>query len=210
MQPGNSGRTMRAIVCVFRLHRRGGRRAVARDRQGLHQAGRAAAPWRWRPRRAAPPPPQQVSTSYRTVKLEGDRPRPFPGRCAGRRPQHRLRGRHRRLEDGAPRKLGGASSASSRGRRNTPAAAQTANGVGKYAPVRLNRVEVNGITVYDVEAAVMPDSALSDEPARHDLPVAGEVHPRPRPAGAGTIEPSVGYLSGIRPEIRCFPSPSRR
>ncbi len=31
----------------------------------------------------------------------------------------------------------------------------------KYAPVRLNRVEVNGITVRDVEAAVMPDEALS-------------------------------------------------
>ena len=38
---------------------------------------------------------------------------------------------------------------------------QTANGVGKAAPVRLDRVEVNGITVRDVEAVVMPDEALS-------------------------------------------------
>ncbi|HWL31150.1 MAG TPA: TIGR02281 family clan AA aspartic protease [Xanthobacteraceae bacterium] len=38
--------------------------------------------------------------------------------------------------------------------------AQTANGVTKYAPVRLNRIEVEGITVRDVAAAVMPDDAL--------------------------------------------------
>jgi aspartyl protease family protein len=38
---------------------------------------------------------------------------------------------------------------------------QTANGVGRYAPVRLNRIEVNGITVRDVPAAVMPDDALA-------------------------------------------------
>ena len=38
---------------------------------------------------------------------------------------------------------------------------QTANGVGKAARVRLDRVEINGITVYDVDAFVMPDEALS-------------------------------------------------
>jgi aspartyl protease family protein len=37
---------------------------------------------------------------------------------------------------------------------------QTANGVAKYAPTRLNRVEVNGITVRDVDAAVMADESL--------------------------------------------------
>jgi aspartyl protease family protein len=37
---------------------------------------------------------------------------------------------------------------------------QTANGVAKYAPVRLNRVEINSITVRDVDAAVMADDAL--------------------------------------------------
>lgn len=40
--------------------------------------------------------------------------------------------------------------------------AQTANGVVKFAPVRLGSVEVNGITVRDVEAAVMPDEALHE------------------------------------------------
>jgi aspartyl protease family protein len=38
---------------------------------------------------------------------------------------------------------------------------QTANGVGRAARVRLNRVEVNGITVRDVEAFVVPDRQLS-------------------------------------------------
>jgi aspartyl protease family protein len=37
---------------------------------------------------------------------------------------------------------------------------QTANGEAKFAPVRLNRIEVNGITVFDVQAAVKPDSML--------------------------------------------------
>jgi aspartyl protease family protein len=38
---------------------------------------------------------------------------------------------------------------------------QTANGVGKAARVRLDRLELNGITVRDVEAFVFPDEALS-------------------------------------------------
>jgi aspartyl protease family protein len=38
---------------------------------------------------------------------------------------------------------------------------QTANGIARYAPVRLHRVEVNGITVYDVDAAVMSNNALN-------------------------------------------------
>ena len=38
---------------------------------------------------------------------------------------------------------------------------QTANGVGKAARVRLNYVEVNGITVRDVDAFVVPDEALA-------------------------------------------------
>jgi aspartyl protease family protein len=37
---------------------------------------------------------------------------------------------------------------------------QTANGVARYAPVELNRVDVGGIVVYNVRAAVMPDEAL--------------------------------------------------
>jgi aspartyl protease family protein len=38
---------------------------------------------------------------------------------------------------------------------------QTANGVGRAAPVTLDRVEINGITVRGVRAMVVPDDALS-------------------------------------------------
>jgi aspartyl protease family protein len=38
---------------------------------------------------------------------------------------------------------------------------QTANGVGRAARVQLNRVEISGITVRDVEAFVVPDEALA-------------------------------------------------
>ena len=37
----------------------------------------------------------------------------------------------------------------------------TANGIVKVAPIRLSSLEVNGIRVYDVQAAVLPDQALS-------------------------------------------------
>ena len=37
----------------------------------------------------------------------------------------------------------------------------TANGIGKAARVRLNRVELGGITVRDVDALVVPDESLS-------------------------------------------------
>ena len=37
---------------------------------------------------------------------------------------------------------------------------QTANGIGRAARVRLDRVELSGITVRDVDAVVVPDSAL--------------------------------------------------
>jgi aspartyl protease family protein len=38
---------------------------------------------------------------------------------------------------------------------------QTANGTGRAARARLNRVELKGITIYDVEAVVVPEEALS-------------------------------------------------
>jgi aspartyl protease family protein len=111
------------------------------------------------PRNATPPPPQQVSTSSRTVRLENDGHGQF-------RVEARVDGRNiaflvdtgafavaMRESDAA--RLGIFPRASEYTGRS-----QTANGVGKYAPVRLNRIEVNGITVRDVEAAVMTDDAL--------------------------------------------------
>ena len=38
----------------------------------------------------------------------------------------------------------------------------TANGKIKAAPAKLDRIEVGGITVYDVPALVMPDEALGE------------------------------------------------
>jgi aspartyl protease family protein len=45
--------------------------------------------------------------------------------------------------------------------RDYSVAMQTANGVGKAARIQLNYVEVNGITVRNVEAFVIPDEQLS-------------------------------------------------
>lgn len=45
-------------------------------------------------------------------------------------------------------------------RADYTATVSTANGKAKAAPVKLERVEVGGITVYDVRAMVMPDEAL--------------------------------------------------
>ena len=60
-----------------------------------------------------------------------------------------------------------------------------------------NRVEVNGITVRDVDAVVMPDERARDQPARHVVPVAGEMDARPRPAGAGAVgQPFRGVAIG--------------
>jgi aspartyl protease family protein len=60
------------------------------------------------------------------------------------------------LRESAAAKLGVRPSA-----RDYTVKIQTANGLGKAARVRLNRVDVSGITVRDVEAFVMPDEALS-------------------------------------------------
>ncbi len=44
---------------------------------------------------------------------------------------------------------------------NYTATVSTANGKVKAAPVRVDRIEVGGITVYDVPALVLPDDILS-------------------------------------------------
>ena len=45
--------------------------------------------------------------------------------------------------------------------RDYTATAVTANGRIKAAPARIDRIEVGGITVYDVPAMVLPDEVLS-------------------------------------------------
>jgi aspartyl protease family protein len=57
------------------------------------------------------------------------------------------------------------SAAANAGLRPMPAdytaVVSTANGKAKAAPVKIDRIEVGGITVYDVPALVMPDDILS-------------------------------------------------
>ena len=109
----------------------------------------------------APNRSTQTSTNYRTVTLSSDKRGHFAVSA--------------RI-DGRPVDLVVDTGASKIVLRETSAArlgifpraseyigrAQTANGVARFAPVRLNSVEVDGITVHDVEAAVMPDDALHE------------------------------------------------
>jgi aspartyl protease family protein len=109
---------------------------------------------------AARPQQQQVSTGYRTVRLDGDRNGHFhvDARVDGRSVNFVV-------DTGASKVVIRESSAAQLGIFPRPSEytgrSSTANGMAKYAPVRLNRVEVDGITVYDVDAAVMPDHALN-------------------------------------------------
>jgi aspartyl protease family protein len=160
MTPEHPVRTMRAILCFFIF--------VAVVCVGLSkEIGRAftkppgesqAAAMTALPRSA--PPPRQVSTGSRTVKLDSDRLGHF-------QVDARIDGRHVDfvVDTGASKVVLRESSAARVGifprASEYTGRSSTANGVAKYAPVRLNRVEVDGITVFDVDAAVMPDDALS-------------------------------------------------
>ena len=110
--------------------------------------------------RAAPMPAQDNSSRYRTVTLNDN------GR-GSYEVEARVEGRsidfivdtgasYVSLRESAAAKLGIHPAA-----RDYTARTQTANGVGKAAPVTLDRIEINGITVRDVRAFVHPDDALS-------------------------------------------------
>ena len=111
-------------------------------------------------RQAFVPPVQQQQMAYtRTVRLESDGRGQF-------RVEARVDGRpiDFMVDTGASSVVLRESSAAKLGIFPRPSEyigrSSTANGIAKFAPVRLNRVEVNGINVYDVNAAVMPDDAL--------------------------------------------------
>lgn len=103
--------------------------------------------------------PTQTSIGGRTVKLEGDRQGHF-------RVDARVDGRNIEfmVDTGASAVVIRESDAARLGIFPRPSEytgqTQTANGVARYAPRRLNRVDINGITVRDVDAAVMADAAL--------------------------------------------------
>jgi aspartyl protease family protein len=102
---------------------------------------------------------QSGSASSRTVKLDGDSRGHF-------KVDARIDGRSIDLlvDTGASLVVINESSAARLGIFPRPSdyvgRSQTANGISKFAPVRLSRVEVNGITVRDVDAAVKPDEML--------------------------------------------------
>ncbi len=106
----------------------------------------------------APAPP--ASSNYRTVTLNSDRHGHFQTdvRVDGRTIEFMVDtgASFVALNEKSAAKLGIHPSA-----RDYTYRTQTANGVGKAARVRLDRVELNGITVRDVDAFVMPDEALS-------------------------------------------------
>jgi aspartyl protease family protein len=118
--------------------------------------GQSAAAMTSSPRNAVP---TQISTGGRTVRLEGDARGHF-------RVDARVDGRSIDflVDTGASAVVIRESDAARLGIFPRPSEytgrTQTANGVAKYAPTRLNRIEINGITVRDVDAAVMADDAL--------------------------------------------------
>ena len=110
--------------------------------------------------KAAAPAAQASSASGRTVTLQSDRRGHFQvdARVDGRAIDF--------MVDTGASVIALRESAAARlgihpAQRDYTAKASTANGVVRAAPVMLNRVEVNGITVRDVQAFVMPDEGLS-------------------------------------------------
>ena len=145
---------MRAAIVVFLLVAVGGTMLS----QHLGNRGKPESAPAVMTARAAPTSPSG-SAAGRTVTLQSDRRGHFvvDARVDGR-PVDFL------IDTGASMIALRESAAARLGVHLTPrdytARAQTANGVAKAAPVMLNRVEVNGITVRDVRAFVMADEAL--------------------------------------------------
>jgi len=113
------------------------------------------------PTAAQPTPPPANVSAYRTVTLNRDGRGHFAveARVDGRRIEFMV-------DTGASTIALRESAAARLGIFPKPsdytAGVQTANGIVKVAPVRLNKVDVNGIVVHDVDAAVVPDDALKE------------------------------------------------
>jgi aspartyl protease family protein len=154
---------MRAILCAFIFIAvvsvglsRDLTKAFVKPAGETHAAAAGSAA----PRKAAAPAPRQVAVG-RTVRLDSDNRGHF-------RVDARVDGRSIdfMVDTGASSVVLRESSAAKLGifprAADYTGRSSTANGIARYAPVRLNRVEVNGINVYDVRAAVMPDEALGE------------------------------------------------
>jgi aspartyl protease family protein len=104
--------------------------------------------------------PREPVTSGRSLKLEADRQGHF-------KVEARIDGRFIdfMVDTGATMVIIRQSDAARLGirpqRSEYIATVSTANGKIKAAPTKLERIEVGGITVYDVQALVLPDEALN-------------------------------------------------
>jgi aspartyl protease family protein len=104
--------------------------------------------------------PRDPTSSGRSLMLEGDRQGHF-------QVEARIEGRFIDfvVDTGASLVVLRESSAALAGIRPQPrdytATAVTANGKIKAAPAKIDRIDVGGITVYDVPAIVLPDDALA-------------------------------------------------
>src|SRR5262245_58371113 len=104
--------------------------------------------------------PREPSTSGRSLMLESDRQGHF-------QVEARVEGRFMDfvVDTGASLVVLRESSAAMAGVRLQPrdytAVAVTANGKIKAAPAKIDRIEIGGISVYDVPAMVLPDEALA-------------------------------------------------
>ena len=148
---------MRALVIFFCAAAAIGIGMVRKIDQSTGQPGQSSA---MATPLAAASTPQQTSSGYRTVTLQRDRRGHFQveARVEGRPVEFMVDtgASMIALRETAAARLGIHPSA-----RDYTVRTQTANGLGKAARVQLNRVEVNGITVRDVEAFVVPDEQLS-------------------------------------------------
>jgi aspartyl protease family protein len=105
--------------------------------------------------------PRQSASSGRSLTLESGRDGYFPveARIEGRRIDFIV-------DTGASLVIFRESDAAQAGfrpmRSDYTATVSTANGKIKAAPFKLDRIEVGGITIYDVPALVLPDDALGN------------------------------------------------
>jgi aspartyl protease family protein len=125
----------------------------------MSSVGSASAPQE-HARSAAPAAAPQTSSNYRTVTVRSDASGHFrvEGSVDGRRLDFMVDTGATvvALRERDAGKLGIFPSP-----RDYTGRTSTANGVIKVAPVRLSSLEVNGIRIYDVNAVVIPDEALS-------------------------------------------------
>jgi aspartyl protease family protein len=126
----------------------------------MSSVGSAPAQQAEQARNAAPAATPQTTSNYRTVTVRSDAGGHFrvEGSVDGRRLDFMV-------DTGATMVALRERDAAKLGIFPRPsdytARTSTANGVIRVAPVRLSSLEVNGIRVYDVTAAVLPDEALS-------------------------------------------------